>query len=228
MASVAKSTRRPPWLVPTGLILLSVIPVTAGVVLVVQLFGHPSVTPANARFVALPAPVIAHIVTASLYCVLGPLQFIPSFRRGSPRWHRVAGRVLVLCGLVAGLAGLWMTLFYPDAPGDGALLTGLRLVFGSAMVASIALGLAAILRRDVAAHRAWMIRGYAIGQGAGTQAFLGVLWLAVGDGPFGTARALMLGAGWMINVAIAEWLIRRQPHRERRSNRLSRIAAQLS
>jgi hypothetical protein len=172
--------------------------------------------------------VIAHIVTASLYCVLGPLQFIPAFRRRNPRWHRVAGRVLVCCGLIAGLAGLWMTLFYPDAPGDGSLLTGLRLVFGSAMVTSIAIGLAAILRRDVAAHRAWMIRGYAIGQGAGTQAVLGLLWLTIGDGPFGTPRALMLGAGWMINVAIAEWLIRRQPHRARRSGRLSRIAAQLS
>lgn len=228
MATVAKSTRRPPWLVPTGLILLSVIPVTAGVVLVVQLFGHPPVTPANARFVAVPAPVIAHIITASLYCVLGPLQFMPAFRRRHPRWHRVAGRVLVLCGLIAALAGLWMTLFYPDAPGDGSLLVGIRLVFGSAMVASIALGLAAILRRDVAAHRAWMIRGYAIGQGAGTQAVLGFLWLAVGDGPVGTPRALMLGAGWMINVALAEWLIRRQPHRERRATRPNPVDAQLA
>jgi hypothetical protein len=38
----------------------------------------------------------------------------------------------------------------------------------------------------------------------------------------------MLGAGWMINLAIAEWLIRRQPHRGHRSNRPNDITAQLS
>ena len=56
-----------------------------------------------------------------------------------------------------------MTLFYPRPAGDGELLTGMRLVFGSAMVASIVLGFAAVRRRDIARHRAWMIRGYAIG-----------------------------------------------------------------
>ena len=38
------------------------------------------------------------------------------------------------------------------------------------MALAIVLGLAAIRRRDIARHRAWMIRGYAIGLGAGTQA----------------------------------------------------------
>jgi hypothetical protein len=43
------------------------------------------------------------------------------------------------------------------------LLTPIRLAFGVAMAGRIVLGVAAIRRRDVAGHRAWMVRGYAIG-----------------------------------------------------------------
>ena len=42
---------------------------------------------------------------------------------------------------------------------------------GSAMLVTIVLAFAAIRRRDIARHRAWMIRSYAIGLVAGTQVF---------------------------------------------------------
>ena len=63
-----------------------------------------------------------------------------------------------------------MTLFYPRPVGDGDFLSALRLLFGSAMIMSIVLGFTAIRRGDVTRHRVWMMRGYAIGLGAGTQA----------------------------------------------------------
>ena len=47
----------------------------------------------------------------------------------------------------------------------------IRLVVASAMAVCVVLGFAAIRRRDIAAHRAWMIRAYALALGAGTQAF---------------------------------------------------------
>ena len=50
------------------------------------------------------------------------------------------------------------------------LLEVFRWVFGSLMVASLVLGVVFIRRGDVVTHSAWMTRGYAIGQGAGTQA----------------------------------------------------------
>ena len=64
-----------------------------------------------------------------------------------------------------------MTLLYAAKPGTGDLLYVLRLVFGSAMVACLVLGFTAIRRRDIPAHRAWMIRAYAIALAAGTQVF---------------------------------------------------------
>jgi hypothetical protein len=123
----------------------------------------------------------------------------------------VVGRFLVPCGLVVGLSALWMTIFYPRPDGVGPLLTAFRLLFGSGMVVSIILGVTTIRRRDVKAHRAWMMRAYAIGLGAATQ----MLTLMVGEmviGPPGElSRALLMGAGWAINLAVAERAIRRRP-----------------
>ena len=197
------------WLVPVGLIVLSLVPVAVGVVRVTELTGGGTVTPDNARFFASPVPVVLHIVCASVFCLLGAFQFVPGLRRRRPGWHRAAGRVVALCGLVAALAGLWMTVFYPHPAGDGALLMFFRLVFGSAMVVSIVLAVVAIRRRDVARHRAWMIRGYAIGQGAGTQVLTSVGWIVIFGTPGEFTRAMLMAAGWVINLAVAQSIIRR-------------------
>ncbi|MGW4472508.1 DUF2306 domain-containing protein [Nonomuraea sp. NPDC004354] len=196
------------WLVPTALIVLGAVPVVAGAVRLTELAGGAAITPENGRFFAAPLPVVLHIIGACVYSVLGAFQFAAGFRRRRPGWHRVAGRLLVPCGLLAALAGLWMSLFYPRPEGDGALLAGFRLVFGAAMVLSLALGLAAIRRRDVAGHRAWMVRGYAIGLGAGTQAVVLALWFLLIGTPGEISRALLLGGSWVINLAVAERIIR--------------------
>ncbi|XID91600.1 DUF2306 domain-containing protein [Paenibacillaceae bacterium WGS1546] len=191
-----------------ALLLLSVIPLAAGVFRLVSLAGGAEMTAANARFYEAPLPVVLHILSASVYAILGAFQFVPSFRRRKPGWHRAAGRFLVLCGLLVGLTGLWMTLFYPILYG-GKLLFSLRLLFGSAMVASILLGFTAIVRGDVTRHRAWMTRGYAIGLGAGTQALTEMAGTFIIASPDDLSKALFIGAGWVINLAAAEWAIRR-------------------
>ena len=147
------SSTRSDWLVPTLLIALSFIPVAAGTTRLVWLASGVEITPENARFFAAPVPAVLHILSASLFCILGAFQFSPGFRRRRPGWHRRAGRLLVPCGLVAALSGLWLTQFYPPVEGDGLLLYGIRLVVGSAMTLFIMLGFAAIRRRDFAQHR---------------------------------------------------------------------------
>ncbi|WP_326824784.1 DUF2306 domain-containing protein [Streptosporangium sp. NBC_01756] len=208
--SAVVSSTRAEWFVPAALIVLSAVPMIAGAVRLTELTGGAEITPENARFFAVPLPVVLHIISATLYGVLGAFQFVPRFRRRRPGWHRVAGRVLVPCGLVAALSGLWMTLFYPRPDGDGDLLAVFRLLFGSVMVLALVLGFAAIRRRNVVRHRAWMIRGYAIGLGAGTQALTHLFWFLFFGTPGEFPRALLVGAGWVINLAVAEWIIRRR------------------
>lgn len=197
------------WLV-VALLLLSAMPLAGGAFRLTQLAGGAEITPANARFFAAPLPVVLHIVGAALYAPLGAFQFVPGLRRRWPGWHRWAGRLLVACGLVVGLSGLWMTLFYPWPAGDGALLYAFRLLFGSGMVISIVLGFAAIRRGDVNTHRAWMMRAYALGLGAATQMLTQMVGVIIAGPPSELSRALLMGAGWVINLAVAEWSIRRR------------------
>lgn len=204
------TSRRPDWLIPVGLMLLSLVPAVAGSARLGQLAGGAEITAANERFFRMPLPVVLHILTAIPYSLVGAWQFAPGFRRRSRGWHRAAGRVLVPLGVAVALSGLWMTLSYPWPAGDGVLVYVERLVFGSAMLASLVLGLAAIRRRDFAAHGAWMIRAYAIGLGAGTQVLTHLPWFILAEGrPGELSRGVMMGAGWIINVVVAEWAIRR-------------------
>lgn len=211
------------WLVPAGLIPLSAIPLAAGAFRLSELAGGAEITPANSRFFASPLPVVLHIVSAGVYALLGAFQFVSRLWQRGNGWHRWAGRFLVPCGMLVGLSGLWMTLFYPWPEGDGVLLYRFRLLFGSGMVVSVLLGFVAIRRGNVLQHRAWMTRGYAIGLGAGTQALTLMVGEMLAGPPDELSRALLMGAGWGINLAVAEWAVRK-----RRRPRTPMAAASLS
>ncbi|WP_433599820.1 DUF2306 domain-containing protein [Nocardia sp. CA-135953] len=203
------------WLVPTGLIVLSVVPVLASGIRVAELSGavDVAVTMDNERFFVAPVPILVHVVSASLFSVIGALQFVPGLRRH--RWHRHAGRVLVPLGLAVAGSALWMTVTYPLPARDSVLLSAFRLLFGSGMALSILLGTAALRRGDFAGHGAWMTRGYAIAVGAGTQGVLLGFWEAAVGGPGVFARALLHGAAWVLNLAVAETAIRRRTRSSR-------------
>jgi len=215
MNSTKKQKNNAEWLIPALLIALSLVPVLAGAARLSELASGAQVTPDNARFFASPLPVVVHIISVSLYSILGAFQFAPGFRRRKSRWHRMVGKwILVPCGLAAALSGLWMTQFYPWPKGDGELLYIFRLIFGSAMLLSIVLGAFAAWRRDYSRHGDWMMRGYAIGLGAGTQVFTHLPWFLFFGVPNQLTRALLMGAGWIINIIVVEWIIRKRRTRK--------------
>ncbi|MCA9873541.1 MAG: DUF2306 domain-containing protein [Anaerolineales bacterium] len=203
------------WLVP-ALILLSIIPLIFGVLRLHELASGAEITPENARFFASPLPVVLHIVGAGIFAIFGALQFVSRLWKRGNKWHRRAGRILVPCGLIVGLSGLWMTIFYPRPEDASGLLYVLRLLFGTGMVLAIILGFVAIRQRDIARHRAWMIRAYAIGLGAGTQVLTGIVGAVILGTPNEFESAVLMGAAWVINLAVAEWAIYRQPSKNGR------------
>lgn len=206
------------WLVPISLILLSLVPVLAGSVRLTELVGG-EVTPENARFFDSPLPVLIHIVTVTVYLLLGAFQFVPSLRRGKrgkASWHRKAGRVLVPAGLLAALSGLWMAVFYDLPPLDGVLLLIFRLVFGTGMVVSIILGFLAVRRRDYIRHSEWMTRAYAIGISQGTIVVVTIPWIMLVGPVTELSRALLIGASWVLSLAVAEYVIHRRRLASRR------------
>ncbi|GHH77773.1 DUF2306 domain-containing protein [Promicromonospora soli] len=206
--AMIKPVGRREWLAPAGLLLLSAVPALAGSVRLAELASDPVVTAENARFVTQPLPVVVHIVCVMTFSMLGAFQFVPSLRRR--RWHRLAGRVLAPAGLGVALTGLWMTAFYDLPAHDNMVVNAARYVVGTAMAASIVLGVRAALRRDFVNHPAWMMRAYALAMGAGTQALLLGPYTAIVGTMSTVAYTTGMVAAWVINVAFAEWLIRRR------------------
>ncbi len=211
---------RPDWVVPLLLVLLSLVPSVAGVArlgdVAAAAAGGP-ITPENARFVAAPIPVVLHILAAVPFGLLGALQFSATLRARGSRWHRLAGRLLLPAGFVVALTGLWMARAYPWPVFDGLAVQQLRIGFGGWMLVALLAATDAIGRRDFRAHGEWMTRAYAVALGAGTQVLTHLPWfLLVGELTVGP-RALLMGAGWVINVAVAEWVIHRARLRTRKT-----------
>jgi hypothetical protein len=196
------------WWLPVALVLLTAIPFIAGNFRLAEVAAGV-VTDENARLLLNPLPLVLHIVASGLFSVVGALQFAPRFRRQFIRWHRLAGRVLVLCGLVSGVTGLWMNQFFAPGEQDGALLYWFRVIFGAGMIMCLIIGWTDIRGRNVQGHRAWISRAYAIGQGAGTQALVHMAWMLFFPLPGETERAWLMGGGWIINVAVVESVLRR-------------------
>lgn len=220
--STTVATRRVTWLIPAGLLLLSLIPVLAGAARLGELAGDPVRTIHNSRFLDSPVPVTVHIVSVTVFSLLGALQFVPALRRGS-RWHRVAGGILIPAGLLAALSGMWMAAFVPPAVGDSAVLQGLRVVFGAAMVTAITLAIRSIRRHEFASHGTWMTRAYAIGMGAGTQAIMLIPTAMIFGAAHEFSRTIVMGTAWVVNLTVAEVVIRRRGI-GRRSAAKSRVA----
>jgi hypothetical protein len=190
-----------------GLVLLSGFPVLGGFMRLSGLATGGGGLESQERFAADPVPAVLHILCGMCFATIGALQFSPALRRRS--WHRLAGRVLAPMGVVVALSALWMTLRWTPKEYDSLALVASRVVVGVAMLVFIALSLVAVRRRDFVAHGRWMTRAYALGAAAGTQAFTLMPFL-VPSVRSPASYAVLMGAGWVINLAVAEWLIRRQ------------------
>ncbi len=192
-------------LLPAALIAFGLLPILANALRrIAQTAGAGGSATAEAGGLSLP--VLVHVVAATVFVVLGALQLSAGMRRRRPAWHRRAGRVAAAAAVLAAVSGIWLA--FEGLSRSGGLLFTFRLLAASAMALFIVLGIVAIRRRRLPQHRAWMIRAYAIGLGAATQVFT----LGLGQELFGRgelAVALLNGAGWAINLAVAEWAIRR-------------------
>lgn len=199
------------WAFLALVFLYSFIPAIGGLFRIPELLGMSAIIPPNPRAVIDPVPITLHILGSSVFCLAGAVQFLPSLRRHRPTLHRTLGRVVAAAGCVSALTGLWMTVSYAfPAALQGTLLYGARVTLSIAMAGFIVWAIVAIRARNLAAHRAAMVRAYAIAQGASTQTALFLIaMILVGTEPLGVARDLMMVAAWAINIGFAEVLIHR-------------------
>ncbi|WP_161965730.1 DUF2306 domain-containing protein [Steroidobacter cummioxidans] len=137
--------------------------------------------------------------------MLGPWQFLSRVRVRWPRVHVWTGRAYLLAVLSGALGGLY---FAPTsvAGQPGVVGFGLLAVF---WLYTGAQAYISIRRRDVVAHRRWMIRNYALTFAAVTLRLeLGLLQL--GGLSFDVAFPIVAWSCWVLNWLVAEMWLRRR------------------
>ena len=152
---------------------------------------------------------LLHIVPGAAFLLLAPLQFSARLRRRHLMLHRWSGRALLVAATISVTSGLHFGLMMPYGGWGEALAIG---VFGAMFLAAVAEGYLAIRRRQIARHREWMIRVFALAIAISTVRIVaGVLDVALA--PVGiTPRTLFvisLWTGWIVTITAAELWIRR-------------------
>jgi uncharacterized membrane protein len=157
------------WVSTLVLVLISVAMVTRRTL---TLFGFLSASsalseaaPLDAAFARYAPLTMIHIVPGLIFVVLGPLQFVRTLRTRRPRLHRSMGRVVLISGVVTGVTALAMTT---QMAIGGATERAATALFGVIFLIALGRAFVCIRRRQVARHREWMIRAFALGLAVAT------------------------------------------------------------
>jgi uncharacterized membrane protein len=197
---------RPIWLA-IFLLIATFIPIIAAILTMYQIAAG-SLPKSSIKFAAVPGPLFFHALGGVLFGLLGPLQFAGVLKRRFGRLHKITGRIFVASGLLLGLSSLRLLAEFPDA--STWVLISARLAAGLGMSLALIWAIVAIRRGQVARHRAWMIRAYAVGMGSATISFIMLpIFLITGEAVEGYAADLLFVASWVINITIAELVVRR-------------------
>jgi len=198
--------------------LLALLPSLVGVLRLLQWTGL-TVEPLPVRPSSpLALILVIHVVAVIGFGLLAPLQLSALSHRQNSTVHLRLGWLVWFSAVVAATTGLVLSLSYPHGPHHGLTLLLVRLLVAVAMLGCLAAGLAAVVGRQIATHRAWMIRAYALGMGAGTQVVTHVPLILWPELAGETSRTLCMTAGWVINLVVAEAVIRPRRRPERASS----------
>jgi len=136
--------------------------------------------PNNQGFIDYPNITNFHVIPGAIYLVLAPFQFSATLRKRSLNTHRFAGRVLSAIGLVVGATALFLGLIVPYSGVSEQLVIGF---FGVLFLFSIVRGFLYIRSKEIALHREWMMRAFAIGLSIATMRLIFIPALIIVGNP---------------------------------------------
>ncbi|MFC0388149.1 DUF2306 domain-containing protein [Muricoccus vinaceus] len=168
-------------------------------------YGLPVVPQPNlSNFVTRRPALTIHALSASVALLVGPWQFLPGLRARRIGLHRALGRTYAVAILVAWLSSIPIGLHAET----GMVASAGFLVLGAAWIAATGVAVERALRHDIAAHRRWMVRSYALTAAAITlRIYLGMA-IALGI-PMTLSYPAIAWLCWIPNLLAAEWWVRR-------------------
>lgn len=162
----------------------------------------------DAPFAAHPLLTWLHVVPGGLFLTLVPFQFSARMRSRYINVHRWCGRVLLGLALAAGVSALYFGLLTPFG---GTSEAAAVVIFGGLFLMAGVRAFVAIRRGDVARHREWMIRAFAIAVGVSTTRIVGAIFdIALAPAGFRMEDLFVasLWTGWLTTLGAAEVWIR--------------------
>lgn len=207
---------------PWGLMAFLAIGVTIVAVGRYVTFNPANFNNATARF-ATESPLrlaglYTHAFAAGIALLLGPFQFLSGLRQRRPNLHRWMGGIYLVGILLGGLSALFI------APGMISGLVGEvgLMSLGVLWLATGWLAYSNIRAGNVAAHREWMIRSYALTFAAVTlRLWLGLLiftqvpflqstYHGNFDALFVEVYRVVMWLCWVPNLIVAEMIVQRR------------------
>jgi uncharacterized membrane protein len=161
------------------------------------------------RYVTQPWLAYLHIAPGVLYLLLAILQLTYRFRSRHYLTHRRLGRIAAAAAMLSGVFALiFGGLFSFGGPPEASA----SVVFSGWLLVAVVLAVRAIRRGDIARHRRWMIRAFAVGTGVGTVR----IWLALFEGlrllDFPSALGPAFWIGFSLHALAAELWLRAFPN----------------
>ena len=98
--------------------------------------------------------LIPHTLSGVLALLIGPIQFSSRFRQRHLQVHRVLGRIYVISVFVGSFTGIALAAGRPGLPGTSMQAAAWMVCTTAAIVAA--------RNRQIAVHRQWMARSYAV------------------------------------------------------------------
>jgi uncharacterized membrane protein len=98
--------------------------------------------------------LIPHVLAGTAALLIGPVQFSSRSRRRYLGLHRVLGRIYVISVFVGSFTGIALAAGRPGLPGTSMQAAAWMVCTTAALVTA--------RNRQIAAHRQWMARSYAV------------------------------------------------------------------
>lgn len=149
-----------------------------------------------------------HVISGIIFLILGPLQFVADIRKQMPAFHRWSGRIFILSGFIFAVTAVMINFSFP--PLGGPLKSLAVVTFSLVEILALGIALHAVLNRNFARHRAWMMRAFAIGLAVSVMRIFFIPYFLL----YGIPSAPVIGWGMWIsflaNLLVVEFILWRE------------------
>lgn len=159
----------------------------------------------SSKYLTYRSPTLWHVIPAAFLLLLAPLQFVAGIRTRYLGLHRWSGRVLLVVAVPIALSGLFLGIVMPFGGVSEAIAV---MLFGGVFMFAGARAFIAVRKGDIAHHREWMLRMFAVAVGISTIRVVDLLLMRVTEASPQAMFSVSLWLGWSLTLGITELWIR--------------------